>query len=55
MSLKPEGTASAVRLVLENKLVELNQEQKVYYIERMYRYERPQKGRQREFIQFGAE
>ena len=55
ISLKPEGTASAVRLVLENKLVELGAEQKISYLERMYRYERPQKGRQREFLQFGVE
>lgn len=55
ITLRPEGTAQVVRMVLENKLVELNQEQKMFYIQDMYRYERPQKGRQREFIQFGAE
>jgi histidyl-tRNA synthetase len=55
LSLKPEGTASVVRMVLENKLVELSKEQRFAYFERMYRYERPQKGRQREFIQFGVE
>lgn len=53
--LRPEGTASTARLVLENKLIELNQKQKLFYIENMFRYERPQKGRQREFIQFGVE
>lgn len=55
LTLRPEGTAQAARMVLENKLVELGQEQKIFYIENMYRYERPQKGRQREFIQFGLE
>ncbi len=53
--LRPEGTAPVARLVLENKLTELGQKQKLFYIENMFRYERPQKGRQREFIQFGAE
>jgi histidyl-tRNA synthetase len=55
VTLKPEGTASATRVMLENKLIELSNQQKVFYIERMYRYERPQKGRYREFRQFGIE
>ncbi|RKX65637.1 MAG: histidine--tRNA ligase, partial [Tenericutes bacterium] len=46
---------SATRLVLENKLVEQGQRFKAFYTLPMYRYERPQKGRQREFLQFGIE
>lgn len=53
--LKPEGTASVVRAVLENKLIELGQKQKIFYIQNMFRYERPQKGRLREFYQLGVE
>ncbi|RKX67197.1 MAG: histidine--tRNA ligase, partial [Tenericutes bacterium] len=49
LALRPEGTASATRLVLENKLVEQGQRFKAFYTLPMYRYERPQKGRQREF------
>ena len=55
ISLRPEGTASVVRLLLENKQLELNNKPQVYYISSMFRYERPQKGRQREFFQFGVE
>lgn len=55
LALRPEGTASATRLVLENKLVEQGQRFKAFYTLPMYRYERPQKGRQREFLQFGIE
>lgn len=55
LTLRPEGTAQVSRMVLENKLVEQGKEQKFFYIENMYRYERPQKGRQREFIQYGLE
>ncbi len=55
ISLRPEGTASTVRLALENKLLDNNRQEDVYYISSMFRYERPQKGRQREFYQFGAE
>ncbi len=55
ISLKPEGTASIVRMAIENKLLDNNQEQDLYYISQMFRYERPQKGRQREFYQFGVE
>ncbi len=53
--LRPEGTASTVRMALENNLLVLNQKQRLFYIGSMYRYERPQKGRQREFFQFGVE
>lgn len=54
--LKPEGTASTMRLILENKLLENKQNDlRFFYFENMFRYERPQKGRQREFLQFGVE
>lgn len=54
--LRPEGTASTMRLILENKLLDTNKNDlRFYYLENMFRYERPQKGRQREFIQFGIE
>ena len=55
ISLKPEGTASIVRMVLENKLLDNNNKPNLYYITPTFRYERPQKGRQREFFQFGIE
>ena len=55
ITLRPEGTASVVRSYLEHKMYALPQPIKVYYIGRMYRYERPQAGRYREFRQFGAE
>lgn len=55
-TLRPEGTASVVRSVIENKLyAEANQPLKLYYKGPMFRYERPQKGRYRQFHQFGAE
>ncbi|QVK05472.1 histidine--tRNA ligase [Mycoplasma mycoides] len=54
--LKPEGTASVVRAVIENKLyAEENLPLKVYYISPMFRYERPQNGRYRQFHQLGIE
>ncbi len=56
ITLRPEGTASVVRSVIENKLyAEGNQPQKLFYYGPMFRYERPQKGRYRQFYQFGAE
>lgn len=56
VTLRPEGTASVVRSVIENKLyADANQPQKLYYMGPMFRYERPQKGRYRQFHQFGAE
>ena len=55
-TLRPEGTASVVRAVIENKLyTDENLPLKLYYYGPMFRYERPQKGRQRQFHQFGAE
>ncbi|BDV02340.1 MAG: histidine--tRNA ligase [Candidatus Hepatoplasma vulgare] len=53
--LRPEGTSSVVRMILENKLVELEAKKNYFYINKMFRYENPQKGRQREFYQFGIE
>jgi histidyl-tRNA synthetase len=55
LALKPEGTAPTIRAFIENKLYALNPDTKLYYLNSMYRYERPQKGRQREFYQFGVE
>jgi histidyl-tRNA synthetase len=53
--LRPEGTASTVRLVSENKLIKESYPLKLYYWANMFRYERPQKGRYREFWQLGVE
>lgn len=55
-TLRPEGTAPVVRSYIENKLYASKLPiQKLYYIGPMFRYERPQKGRYRQFSQFGAE
>lgn len=55
ITLRPEGTAGIVRSFVENKMYANNDLTKLYYISNMYRYERPQKGRYREFRQFGLE
>ena len=56
ITLRPEGTAGVVRSVIENKLYgNRNDTLKYYYLGTMYRYERPQAGRNREFTQFGVE
>lgn len=56
MTLRPEGTAGVVRCLIENKLYgNRNDAIKLYYNGTMYRYERPQAGRNREFTQFGVE
>lgn len=55
MTLRPEGTAGVVRSYIENKMYGNNQITKLYYNGTMYRYERPQLGRDREFTQFGVE
>jgi histidyl-tRNA synthetase len=55
LTLRPEGTASVVRAYLENRLDTLQPPVKLYYLGPMFRYERPQKGRQRQFFQIGAE
>lgn len=54
LTLRPEGTAGCVRAVIQNGLTH-NQVQKLYYTGPMFRYERPQKGRYRQFQQFGVE
>ncbi|WP_044410023.1 histidine--tRNA ligase [Thiomicrospira microaerophila] len=54
LSLRPEGTAGCVRAMIENGLLH-NQVQKVYYSGPMFRHERPQKGRYRQFHQLGVE
>ncbi len=55
LTLRPEGTAGVVRSYLENKLYAQPDIKKYYYNGTMYRYERPQTGRLREFTQFGVE
>ena len=55
MVLKPEGTASVIRAIVENKLYNKKLPLKLFYITPNFRYERPQKGRQRQFTQFGVE
>ncbi|MEM9743672.1 MAG: histidine--tRNA ligase [Pseudomonadota bacterium] len=54
LALRPEGTASTVRALQQEALL-YNQQQRVYYAGSMFRYERPQKGRYREFYQVGVE
>lgn len=55
ITLRPEATAGIMRSVIENKSYAQNDLLKYYYIGPNYRYERPQKGRFREFYQFGVE
>ncbi len=56
LTLRPEGTAGVVRAFVENKLyVNPDGLTKLYYMGPMFRYERPQKGRMRQFHQFGVE
>jgi histidyl-tRNA synthetase len=54
LTLRPEGTASAVRAGIQNGLL-YNQQQRLWYMGPMFRHERPQKGRYRQFHQFGVE
>ena len=54
LSLRPEGTAGCVRAALEHSLI-YNQEQRLWYMGPMFRHERPQKGRYRQFHQLGVE
>ena len=54
ISLRPEGTAGCARALLQHGLLH-NQTQRVFYTGPMFRYERPQKGRYRQFYQVGAE
>jgi len=55
VALRPEGTASAVRAFIENKLYTKGSYHKLFYEGAMFRYERPQAGRYRQFHQIGAE
>ncbi|MGX2974344.1 histidine--tRNA ligase [Ursidibacter arcticus] len=54
LTLRPEGTAGCVRAAIEHGWI-YNQEQRLWYIGPMFRYERPQKGRYRQFHQAGVE
>ena len=56
ITLRPEGTAGVVRSFIENKMYgNMSEPVKVYYNGPMFRYERPQSGRMRQFTQFGIE
>ncbi len=55
LCLRPENTASVARALIQHKLLVQAGEEKLYYIGPMFRRERPQKGRYRQFHQFGAE
>ncbi|MGB6666891.1 MAG: histidine--tRNA ligase, partial [Candidatus Acidiferrum sp.] len=55
ISLRPEGTASVCRAYIEHNMQQLPQPVKLYYMGPMFRRERPQKGRYRQFYQIGAE
>ena len=55
VTLRPEGTAGAVRAMLENGLYNAGYPVKLYYLTSCYRYEKPQAGRLRELHQFGVE
>ena len=54
-ALRPEGTAPVVRAYIENNLGSLSENSKLFYIGPMFRYDRPQKGRYRQFFQYGIE
>lgn len=55
LTLRPEGTAPVMRAFIQNRLNNLDSVSKLYYLGPMFRYERPQKGRYRQFHQLGAE
>lgn len=55
LTLRPENTASVVRAAIENNLFETVSPLRFYYIGPMFRYDKPQKGRYRQFHQFGVE
>jgi histidyl-tRNA synthetase len=55
LTLRPEATASVVRAAIQHNLTAQQQIARVYYVGPFFRYERPQKGRQRQFHQFGSE
>ncbi len=55
LTLKPEGTAGAARAFIEHKLYSESLPLKIYYVTPLFRYEKPQAGRMRQFHQFGIE
>jgi histidyl-tRNA synthetase len=55
LTLRPEGTAGVARSIIQHKLCNQHQIQKLWYLGPMFRYERPQNGRQRQFHQLGLE
>ena len=55
LTLKPEATASVVRAFIQHNLDKINTLTRLFYIDALFRRERPQKGRYRQFHQFGAE
>ncbi len=55
LTLRPEGTAGCVRAALENNLLNTGGAQRLFYLGPMFRHERPQKGRYRQFHQIGVE
>ena len=55
VTLRPEGTAGVMRAFIEHKLYAADPVNKLFYMGPMFRYERPQKGRYRQFHQIGAE
>lgn len=55
VSLRPEGTSSVMRSLIENNLAQMGSVHKLFYIGPMFRYERPQSGRYRQHHQFGVE
>lgn len=55
VTLRPEGTAGVMRAFIEHKLHAADPQSRLYYLGPMFRYERPQKGRYRQFHQIGAE
>ena len=55
ISLRPEGTVSALRSIMQHNLLQQNSLQRLWYLGPFFRYERPQKGRLRQFHQLGVE
>ncbi len=55
LTLRPEGTAPVMRSFIQNRLYNLDPVTKLFYMGPMFRYERPQKGRYRQFHQLGVE
>lgn len=55
LTLRPEGTAGCVRACIEHSLLRNQQQQRLWYMGPMFRYEKPQKGRYRQFSQLGVE